>query len=289
MKELFIKSHDDLNLSIGLFEVENPIGLVQIIHGMKEHKKRYYPFAEYLQSLGYAVIVSDNRGHGSSINDNYFLGNMNGCEEIIQDQYLITKYIKELYPNKDLFLIGHSFGSLLARCYLQKHDDEIKKLVLTGTVNYINLVRLGLKVGNLIKSVKGDKGYSRFLKHFGDFDDDSWVCSDTSILEAVRNDTLCRGYQYTNGAILTIWEADHQLHETKNFECKNPDLEIMSVVGAEDPVTGGEKGIADTIKTLHEIGYTNIKSIIYPRMKHEVLNEIGKEKVYKDITTFLEY
>ncbi|MGN1411840.1 MAG: alpha/beta hydrolase [Oscillospiraceae bacterium] len=288
MKELFIKSHDGLKLSVGLFEVENPIGLVQIIHGMKEHKKRYYPFAEYLQSLGYAVIVSDNRGHGQSLNDDYFLGNMNGCEEIIQDQYIITKYIKKLYPDKDLFLIGHSFGSLLARCYLQKHDDEIKKLVLTGTVNYINLVGFGLKVGNLIKSVKGEKGYSKFLKHFGDINDDSWICSDTKILESVRNDNLCTGYQYTNGAILTIWEADKQLHEIKNFQFKNKDLEILSVVGAEDPVTGGEKGIADTIRTLHEIGYTNIKSIIYPKMKHEVLNEIGKEKVYKDIKTFLE-
>lgn len=288
MKEIFLKANDGLELSIALFEVDNPIGLVQIIHGMKEHKRRYYPFAEYLQSLGYAVIVSDNRGHGQSLNDVYFLGNMNGCEELIQDQYLITKYIKELYPNKDLFLIGHSFGSLLARCYLQKHDNEIKKLVLTGTVNYMNLVRFGLKVGNLIKSVKGDKGYSKFLKHFGDFDDDSWVCSDINVLEAVRKDSLCRGYQYTNGAILTIWESDHQLHEIQNFECKNPDLEIMSIVGSEDPVTGGEKGIADTIKTLHEIGYTNIKSIIYPKMKHEVLNEIGKEKVYNDIKTFLE-
>lgn len=288
MKETFLKANDGLELSIALFEVENPVGLVQIIHGMKEHKIRYYPFAEYLQSLGYAVIVSDNRGHGQSLNDDYFLGNMNGCEELIQDQYLITKHIKELYPNKDLFLIGHSFGSLLARCYLQKHDDEIKKLILSGTVNYMNLVRFGLKVGNLIKSVKGDKGYSKFLKHFGDFDDDSWVCSDINVLETVRKDSLCRGYQYTNGAILTIWESDHQLHEIQNFKCKNPDLEIMSIVGSEDPVTGGEKGIADTIKTLHEIGYTNIKSIIYPRMKHEVLNEIGKEKVYKDIKSFLE-
>lgn len=286
MKEIFIKSHDGLNLSAGIFEAENPVGLVQIIHGMKEHKKRYYPFAEYLQASGYAVIVSDNRGHGSSVNDNYFLGNMNGCEEIIQDQYIITKYIKELYPDKDLFLLGHSFGSLLARCYLQEHDDEIKKLVLSGTVSYMNLVGFGLKVGNLIKSVKGEKGYSKFLRHFGDFDDDSWICSDINILEAVRNDNLCRGYQYTNGAILTIWEADHQLHEKDNFRCKNPNLEILSVAGAEDPVTGGEKGIADTVKTLHEIGYNNIKSIIYPKMKHEVLNEIGKEKVYSDITTF---
>ena len=61
MKEIFLKSHDGLNLSIALFEVENPVGLVQIIHGMKEHKKRYYPFAEHLQSLGYTVVVSDNR------------------------------------------------------------------------------------------------------------------------------------------------------------------------------------------------------------------------------------
>ena len=34
-------------------------------------------------------------------------------------------------------------------------------------------------------------------------------------------------------------------------------------------------------------GYTNVTSAIYPAMRHEVLNEIGKEQVWDDILEFV--
>jgi len=41
------------------------------------------------------------------------------------------------------------------------------------------------------------------------------------------------------------------------------------------------------MESLRKIGYKNITKIVYPKMKHEVLNEIGKEKVYEDVKNFL--
>ena len=32
-------------------------GIVQISHGMAEHKERYFPFMEYLVSKGYALSL----------------------------------------------------------------------------------------------------------------------------------------------------------------------------------------------------------------------------------------
>ena len=42
-----------------------PKALVQLAHGMAEHKGRYLPFMEYLAEHGYAVLVNDHRGHGA--------------------------------------------------------------------------------------------------------------------------------------------------------------------------------------------------------------------------------
>ena len=44
-----------------------PKGIVQIVHGMCEHKERYIPLMEYLCQNGYAVVCHDHRGHGASV------------------------------------------------------------------------------------------------------------------------------------------------------------------------------------------------------------------------------
>lgn len=43
-------------------------GLVQIAHGMVEHKGKYSGIAEFLAQNGFIVAVNDHRGHGDSVN-----------------------------------------------------------------------------------------------------------------------------------------------------------------------------------------------------------------------------
>ena len=41
--------------------------VVQIVHGMAEHARRYVPLARVICAGGYAVFAQDLRGHGRSI------------------------------------------------------------------------------------------------------------------------------------------------------------------------------------------------------------------------------
>lgn len=52
--------------------------------------------------------------------------------------------------------------------------------------------------------------------------------------------------------------------------------------------TGLEKGSQASIKTLESAGFANITQIVYHNMRHEILNETDKEKVYNDIIRFLD-
>ena len=287
MKEFSISATDGLQLSCTIFEHVNPKSVVQVIHGAKEHKERYYQFAEYLNTLGMAVMLSDSRGHGHSIDERYPLGHMDNWSLMVEDQFLITNHVKSLYPNVPIYMFAHSFGSVLARCYLQKHDDEIEKLVLSGTANYQGITRLGIPLGSIITLFGGKTGHNALMQKIGDSDAVEWICSDEKVLQEIRNDPLCSGYKYTNSSILTIWKADYQLHNFSRFGCKNPGLNILSVTGADDPIPGGDKGLADTEKSLRRIGYDSFQSKVYPNMKHEVINEIRKETVYNDIADFL--
>ena len=64
-----IKSEkDNLNLSIAIIEPKvKPKGIVQISHGMSEHKERYYDFMKYLSDNGYICVIHDHRGHGARV------------------------------------------------------------------------------------------------------------------------------------------------------------------------------------------------------------------------------
>lgn len=46
-----------------------PRAIVQLVHGMSEHKERYIPFMEYLTDKGYITVIHDHRGHGKSVLD----------------------------------------------------------------------------------------------------------------------------------------------------------------------------------------------------------------------------
>ena len=77
-------------------------GVVQISHGMSEHKERYYDFMEYLKNQGYIVVINDHRGHGSSVKNKEDLGYFytEDINYIINDLYDVTKYIKNKYKDK---------------------------------------------------------------------------------------------------------------------------------------------------------------------------------------------
>ena len=49
-------------------------------------------------------------------------------------------YLQETYPGVPLHLFGHSFGSLIARKYMQKYDAQLASVTMSGTANYVKVV-----------------------------------------------------------------------------------------------------------------------------------------------------
>ena len=290
MEEIKIKAYDGLDLYAIYSEAKNPKAMVQIVHGMAEHKERYIPFIQRLNDNGYTCIIIDNRGHGKSVSKKYPYGHIETPEIMVSDQYCVTKYIKERNPKLDLYMFAHSMGTLIARNYLMTHDNEIKALILSGTVYYPTGVSIAILLAKLLSIGKNKYKTSKLLYFFSNdcsFNEDiSWLSVNKENIDDYTNDPLC-GFKFTNYGYLNLFRLTKNLHAYKKYNVKNPLLRIVSLSGKLDRTTGGTKNLKKTIKTLNRIGYRNTSFIEYDNMKHEILNEADTKAIYLDIFEFL--
>ena len=132
VEETFHSQADGLEISVLALlpdgKKEEYRGIVQLVHGMSEHKERYLPFMEYLAEKGYVTVIHDHRGHGKSIRREEDLGYMygGGAKAMLTDIHTVNKKIRDRFKNLPLILFGHSMGSLAVRAYAASHADRMR-------------------------------------------------------------------------------------------------------------------------------------------------------------------
>ena len=151
---------DELEIDCLLIQPEGKIkGVVQLAHGMNEHKERYIDFMKYLAENGYASFINDHRGHGKSLKNEEDMGYFyeNEAEAVIEDLYQITRYLKEKFNGKKIILFGHSMGSMIVRKYIAKYDNKIDGLIVCGSPSKNINAKLGLAIVKTMEIFKGEK------------------------------------------------------------------------------------------------------------------------------------
>ncbi len=299
MENVMIKSsYDGLELSLNKYLIKDSKENILIVHGMQEYKERYDDFAKYLNEKGYNVYIYDKRGHGKSINESITLGFFSyedGVTALQRDLLDVVFYIKDESP-KPINLFAHSMGSIEARCFLQLNSHLVNKVVLSGAPNYQGATYFGILLAKLFSIGKGIKKSSKLLFNLsiGAFSKKikdrtsplDWLSYNKENIEKYENDPYCT-FDFTNNGYLTIFELLYQMNgQFRYISAKNNP--ILFIYGEEDPCTGYEKGINHSIQTLTKVGYRNVSKISYPKMRHEILKEDDKLKVYEDIVKFYE-
>lgn len=295
--------YDNLALSCAEYAAEgvtqtNAKGVVQIVHGMCEYKERYEGFIDYLTQNGYIVFAHDHRGHGGSVtaNENLgYFGDKKG-EAIVDDAALVTDEIRRLYPGLSVTLFGHSMGSLVVRAYIQKYEEKIDKLIVCGSPSKNSLAGFGLMLNGVISAFRGEKYRSRLMANAstGGGDDkfpgegkNAWLTRDKTVVEKYNADEKCNFVFSCNG-FSNLLHLVKNAYKKKKYPAKHSDLPIFFMAGADDPVIGSEKKWLAAQQFLRDVGYKNVTGKSYPKMRHEILNELGKEEVYADALAFIE-
>ena len=65
-------------------------------------------------------------------------------------------------------------------------------------------------------------------------------------------------------------------------------LPVLFTAGAEDPVGANGEGVLRAADQLKKAGVRSVDVQLYDGMRHEILNEVGKEQVFCDIADWME-
>ena len=296
----FLSEADGLPISVlAVIPDEKPYrAVVQLVHGMSEHKERYLPFMEFLKEKGYVTVIHDHRGHGKSVRSKRDLGYMygGGAEAMLQDIKTVNDSIHKHFPKLPLILFGHSMGSLAVRAYTAKYDRSLDMLVICGSPSNNSMRPLGEAIAHLEKGILGARHKSRLLEKmsFGsyalrfheDHNPNAWICSDQEVVRKYSESREC-GFTFTDDAYLALFALMKQAYDVKNWHCTKPELPVLLISGAKDPCMGNVRKFAAAVRAMRSAGYRDVRGKLYPGMRHEILNEIGKEKVFHDICTYM--
>jgi len=124
------KTEDGLQLYARTWLPETePNAIVCLVHGLGEHSGRYAHLAAFLNQAGYALLAFDLRGHGKSQGQR---GYAPGFDVLLDDISHLLEEAAKRYPNRPVFLYGHSLGGTLVLDYALRRRPQLAGVIATG-------------------------------------------------------------------------------------------------------------------------------------------------------------
>ncbi|MBQ6408718.1 MAG: lysophospholipase [Butyrivibrio sp.] len=297
-EELTYKSRDRQSTihAIKWIPEGQPVALLQIIHGMQEYIDRYDEFARYLAEKGILVMGNDHLGHGKSVTGNGTYGFF--CKDdpatvLVRDAHRLKKTVQEEYPGVPVFILGHSFGSFVAREYITRYGTGIQGAIIQGTafmptgtinsltslVNFMQVI-MGTKYRSTMINNMAFKGYLKKIPNpRTKFD---WLSHNEESIDKYIADPA-DNFVFTLNGFGTMAELLKRVQDKDKMEDIPKKLPILITAGKEDPV--GDYGEApmklfDIYKK--QLQLENVELKLYDGMRHELQQEIGREQVFAD-------
>lgn len=288
----------EVALSVAYLAPENPEGIVVFVHGMAEHKERYFPVMTYLAEMGYAAVAYDQRGHGAtaaSAEERGYFGKR-GPEALVEDLLHVVLWAKGQWPEAKLFLFGHSLGTLVIRNLMKQHDDLMDGVVLGGSPSIDPLNSYGIFLTRVVQLFKGSRYRSRKVamaifkghekKYGSEGMHNAWLCSNRAVVQAFNNDPLC-GFKFTVSGYRALLQLFARTYSEKGWKVSKPELPVHFASGGNDAAMRSLKEFSKSVECLRRVGYRHITTKVYPGMRHEILNELRKEEVWADLASML--
>ncbi|MDD3946567.1 MAG: alpha/beta hydrolase [Clostridia bacterium] len=296
MKKETFTSYDGKELACFLWDdVQNPKGVIQIIHGMTSHMQRYKELGETLNRYGYIAYGDDHRPHGETAGiENLGKAEKNNYEENVQDEIAITQMLKKRY-GLPVQLFAHSYGSFLAQTYLTRRSDLLEGVILSGS-SHMGGARL--KFGKVLTSLQRIKykmdepnlmlfrmTFEANNKPFaGEGLLNAWLNRDKDKVALYNKDPYCNFYM-THGFYYSMMRGLTETYKKAALSKIRKNLPIYIISGSRDPLGGMGKKVTKLYHAYQSLGL-NVKMKLYEDARHELTSDFEKDTVISDMVRF---
>lgn len=273
-------------------------GVVQIVHGMAEHLGRYEETAQALTEQGFILVCHNHLGHGETAPVKGYFAPQKGWDSLLEDVDRVRKKSQERYPGLPYYMLGHSMGSFVLRCYLQSPNSRgIQGAIISGTGYFSKplavfakafarlLCSLGYskKEAKIIDTLAFAGGNKQFAPVKTPYD---WTSRDEEKVAEYAQDPLC-GFVFTGRGYYDLFTGIDRLTNKKALYNIEKDLPLYFFSGDLDPVGKNGRGVKKVYNDFLSHGIKKVTLKLYPKGRHEMLNEINRKEVVADLVQWL--
>lgn len=261
---------DNTALSGILYTPDNPVAVMNLVHGFGEHSGRYLHMMDALGEKGIAVAAVDLRGHGASSGKR---GVCHSYDLLRGDAESLLRFSAQQFPELPHFLYGHSMGGglvlnhilnrggaglsgVIASAPLLTTPEPLPK-ALTFMVRILKKIVPNMTLGN---PISGDK------------------------ISTLPEEQAAYEQDNVNHGRLGVGLADGMLGggEWVLSQAENWNVPLLLLHAKDDQLTSfaSSENFASRAKNCTFRGYENCQ--------HEIHNDVARAEVYNEMTKFIQ-
>ncbi|HEY0163967.1 MAG TPA: alpha/beta hydrolase [Sphingomicrobium sp.] len=249
--------------------VAPPKASLVICHGVNSHGGQYIGAGEEFSRRGFAVTALDLRGRGKSDGERFYIDSI---DEYVADLSQTIELARSKHPELPLYLLGHSAGGVTSVTYALDHQDKIDGLICESFAFRVFAPNFALK---LLEGASHVLPHAHVLRlKMEDFSrDPEWVAK-------LNADPLTLGEVQPVGTVAAFARAGERFEREFNLIT----LPVLIMHGTADKATrpDGSQEFFD------QAGSADKTLKLYDGYYHDLLNDLGRERVFDDIVEWIE-
>ena len=258
----------DLNIFLRSWRPTRPVGVIVVVPGFNAHSGYYTWVAEHFVKAGFAVYAVDLRGRGKSTGERFYVDNF---DEYVGDAGACVAVAEGRHPGMPVFLLGHSAGGVVACLYALEHQDQLAGLICESFAFQTPAPEIALAA---LKGVAHIAPHLHVL-HLKNED----FSRDPAAVERMNADPLIAHETQPAETIAALVRADEHLE--LNFG--RITLPVLILHGTADKAAKAEGS-----QFFYDHAGASDKTLkLYEGHFHDLLNDVGKDAVVNDITSWI--
>jgi alpha-beta hydrolase superfamily lysophospholipase len=186
-------------------------------------------------------------------------------------------------------------GAALSQRFIQMHGELMRGVLLSGSPGLRpNLEQTAAFTAQLAQGDQAEKISEAFSKSFAAFNQGfadantgyEWLSRDASEVQKYVDDPWC-GFPFTNRLVAEMSQCAVEAARPQNIARIPKSLPILLFSGTEDRVGGNGEFVKNLASLYREAGVRDVQMALYQGGRHEMLNEIDRNAVFKDLCAWL--